>query len=168
MNANWPRFELVKLDVVSAVPPSVAKRLADPGVPRGAFGYQPMNPAHPLSGDETGELICFGSDGLFGRICVRASSGEVVTVPNPERISTYLANSDLDRFAECMRAAIDRLPYYDGDSELDDWEWAAKDLEGMLFAIDPATQSYPGFWENFVADVTTGIYNTEEILGESE
>ncbi|GGK81457.1 SUKH-4 family immunity protein [Mangrovihabitans endophyticus] len=163
---SWPTFELVRLDSTERVAPAVADRLADPGVPRGLGGYDLLDQARPLPGDDTADLICFGTVGPFGRICVRASTGAVVHVPNPERITTNTVNTDLDRLAGCVRAVADRFPFYSADSDPEDWDRAAADLRAALAAIDPAAEANHGFWQTFVDDVAMGIYSTEEVLDE--
>lgn len=163
--AQWPRFELVSIALTPGVPSQVADLLAA-GVPATLLGQYQALPETDLVGSD-GQLVAFGSTGLFGRICVEPASRRIVQVPTIRSEQVNAVNADLAAFTACVQATIDRFPFYDQESESEDWEAAAKDLEVKLAAIDHVTLAHNGFWETFVSDVSIGDRSTEEVLADN-
>jgi hypothetical protein len=165
MEQRWPRFELVKIGLTPGVPGQVADVLAA-GVPAELVGreYQAL-PETELAGAND-QLVAFGSAGLFGRICVEPATGRIVQVPTTHSEQVNSVNADLPAFTTCVQVAFDRFPFYARESESEDWDAVAKELEATLAAIDSVTLAHVGFWEAFVSDMSDGAYTTEDILAD--
>ncbi|WP_073948718.1 SUKH-4 family immunity protein [Streptomyces kebangsaanensis] len=68
------------------------------------------------------------------------------------------ANSSIRHFNECANGVVDRFPFYDEGSDLDDCEVAAGDLERIIRDVDPPAADEGTFWSDFIADVSIGDY----------
>lgn len=85
-------------------------------------------------------------------------------------------NADLDLFTSCVRAVIERFPFYedvefnegeyDWDGELEKRKSAAEELGSLLLEIDSSALEFNGFWETFLDDVVIGDYSVEEVVGD--
>jgi len=160
--AGWPMFELVTADVPPGIPATARERLLK-GVPKDLVGtYRVAERATLVAAD----LVCFGESGPDGRICLEVPGGAVVRVWDHNPSVRRLVNSDLGLFSSCVKAVIERFPFYQQDSELEQWTAAANDIRTIVADIDPPAIADTGFWESFTDDIEMGDYSTEAIVGD--
>jgi hypothetical protein len=115
-------------------------------------------------------LLCFGSTGLFGKICLAEESSQVIHLwrIDAEPRAIDLVNSSLEAFIRCARAVVDRFPYYDDDADDDVPTEVGAELAQLLVGIDDVTQVADSYWMTFVDDVQMGTFSTQDVLGGSE
>ncbi|SDT30002.1 SUKH-4 family immunity protein [Actinoplanes derwentensis] len=162
-----PRFTLVRIAVPVDVPDHVKKSLAETGVPAGLIGYeyQALPAAVHLDGPLGGHLVAFGSSGAFGRVCVDVHTGAVRYVPEPG--STYVSevNRDVGSFTRCVAAVIDRFPFYEEDSDEEEFWRLAGELRDIVRSYDPGKYAEDGFWDLFCEDAAQGYYSDWDYPG---
>lgn len=103
-------------------------------------------------------VLAFGRVGLEGRIGVNVATGEIVHAPATDSTDLNPVNSTLEQFRESVKAVIQRYPFGDPSTDLDE---VAEDLRQELSQIDAAAAAHNGFWETFTDDVAMGDYLTE-------
>ncbi|MFD4976988.1 SUKH-4 family immunity protein [Streptomyces sp. NPDC058424] len=102
-------------------------------------------------------FLRFGYTGMSGSILLNPATGEVVE-SGEDLNKVSLVNTSLERFAECIRAVIDRCPFYSNDASDEEWESAANDVERIVCAIDSNAYIEDGYWSEMVSDITMGDY----------
>lgn len=171
----WTDFELVRLSV-SKIKRSFPGRacvleLENVGVPRGFFGRRYTAGKVEMITVRDGRLVCFGSTGLKGRICLEPSSGEVVEfldLGKPSSSSPVLVNSSLAFFTKTVQSAIARFPYYSASDSSETKERVSAALGEVILEIDRRAMDRGRFWATFVDDVAMGDFATESVLGRSK
>ncbi|MFD3682483.1 SUKH-4 family immunity protein [Streptomyces sp. NPDC058613] len=164
---NWPSFTVVQIHGSSVGDPDWEGPDLALEVPTAMVGatYRAASAltrsAPPL---EHRTLVRFGSTGLFGSILLDTVTGAVVKC---ERDANHvsLVNSSLAEFVAVVKAVIERFPFYDSDSDDSEWASAARDVEGIVRAVDPGAFIQDGFWETLVNDIEIGDFSTEDVLG---
>jgi hypothetical protein len=162
---GWPRFELATPDLPPDIPAFARERLSERGVPKGLIAHEYR--IADRATQPTEDLVCFGSSGLDGKICIEVPSGSIVRVFG-DASTRRLVNSDLEAFTAVVSAVIERFPFYTQDSELEDWTRAADDIRGIVAGIDPPALADTGFWETFTDDVENGDYPTEDVIDDDD
>jgi hypothetical protein len=163
---NWPSFAMVQIHGSSAGDPDWEGPDLTLEVPAAMVGatYRAASALTRITSLEHGTLVRFGSTGLFGSVLLDTVTGAVV---QRERDANHvsLMNSSLAEFVAVVRAVIERFPFYDSDSEDSEWVAAARDVEGIIRAVDPGAFIQDGFWETLVSDIEIGDFSTEDVLG---
>jgi hypothetical protein len=111
------------LEFSLAVPDVPDKEGATLNVPRALLGdvmYVADEVATRFRTLDGRSLLCFGSSGLSEKLCLAEDSGEVVYLVELDGSPGLSVNASLDAFVECVRAVIDRFPFYDDASETDE------------------------------------------------
>lgn len=191
---RWPRFELVTFPEPTGVPYEAARMLVARGVPRSLFGlYRAASELTLFEDPGRGQLVCFGTAGLNGLVCLDPHTGQVVdliyvpvataNVRAGVLRPAWLVNSSLEQFSESVRVVLNRFPFdsvsmkgtldldgSDWDDLHNEWNHAADEMEEALRAIDPAAVADPnGFWMTFLdLDVRSGDYMTSEMVGSND
>src|SRR5260370_450420 len=189
---DWPRFTLVTYSAPTGIPHGWDAELLAKGAPDGLV-IKAEHDLTLLEAPSYGPLMCFGTTGAHGRVCLDPRTQHVVHVeygafqtgnPQAEVVgSPNLVGSSLEQLIEMVRAVTERFPFdsdltwddREGEADeekearderlLNEWAQAVVDLAEILDRIDPAAFADPGeFWHTFVADVSMGNYSTEDIL----
>lgn len=168
---SWPKFEMVSLSSGVGVPDDVARTMENPGVPRDLLNgiYSALPAAELISGN----LVKFGieADG-DAKICLDLETSAVVSIPSEqESDNRRRVNSSLGTFAACVKAVIDRFPFYAEIDETDEmytvFENAAGDLERIINEIDSsACACSAGFWTELIATASMGDLSVNDVLEE--
>ncbi len=193
---DWPRFKLVTYSAPTGIPHGWDAELLAKGAPDGLV-CNAEDKLALLEDPISGPLVCFGTSGLYGRLCLDPRTKQIVHIlygafkpgdSQPNVVGPpHLVGSSLDHFIALVRAATERFPF---DSDLtveergetaheneearaerrfNEWAQAVLELEETLDRIDPAAFAVTGgLWQTFVADVGMGIYATEDFLLEPE
>jgi hypothetical protein len=112
-----------------------------------------------------GMLLCFGSTGLSGRICVDMLNGRVVQQQLHDDSPPRFVNSTLAAFRDCVERVIACFPFYDSGSDLESRSAASERIADEIRRTDTAALDDPdGFWAMFLTDVEVGDYATQEIV----
>jgi hypothetical protein len=183
----WPRFTLVTYSAPTGIPHGWDAELLEKGAPDG-LAYEAAKELTLLEDPSSGPLMCFGTSGLYGRLCLDPRSGRVVHVvdaasvtgdPEPRLLGpAWHVNASLDQFITSIRAVTERYPYdsevtgkdrrgeEDEETHLDrlfnEWEQAVIELDEALYRIDPTISTLGGqFWGTFLGDVGMGNYRSE-------
>jgi hypothetical protein len=150
---------------------AVAQALATDGLPRATESYldvyEIVDPAQFVARLGKSGYVVFGKSGLAARLCYDVATGEIVQVDSLEADNPTISsvNTNLDLFRECVKAFIDRFPYYSLESLESDEDAAdavGEELRGLFESIDPAAGD--GFWFDFTYDVGMGDWATETLL----
>jgi hypothetical protein len=163
-----PEFRLVEISVGAETPARARDELSARGVPAGliAHEYRALAATEIVSTSGGNAVVAFGSWASSGRVCIDSASGAVVSVPVPGATETTVVNVDLAHFVKCVAAVIERFPFYDDDTDFDDWEVAGDDIAGILESLDGQALGHNSFWATFVADIKIGDYSTEIVVGD--
>lgn len=180
-----PHFELVAFPEPTGIPHAFAAPLLERGAPKAMLGRYHAAPALTLlEVPDDGQFVRFGTNGLYGAICLDPRIGAVVEIGTFEEEATINAvvtgipgppsfvNSSLDQFIASVRAVLARFPFDRGetgiDSDLDklesEWNQAADELEAALSVIDPALVDTNAYWLDFLSAVRIGDFSTAEVL----
>jgi hypothetical protein len=191
---RWPRFELVTFPEPTGVPHELARTLVERGVPKSLFGlYRAASELTLFEDPGSGQLVCFGTTGLDGLVCLDPRTGQVVdliyvpvataNVRAGVLRPAWLVNSSLEQFVESVRVVLNRFPFdsvsmkrngeldgSDWDDLQNEWNHAADEIEEALRAVDSAAVADPnGFWMTFLdLDVRSGDYMTSEVVGTND
>lgn len=188
--AHWPRFTLVTYSAPTGIPHGWDEELLEKGAPTG-LAYKAAQELTLLEDPGSGPLVCFGTSGIYGRLCLEPRTKQIVHVsygafgrsgPQPKVIGpAYFVNSSLDQFIASVRAVTERFPF---DSEVTgkdrrgeedeearedrcfkEWDQAVEELDVTLHRIDPAISTLGGqFWGDFLGAVGMGDYASEDWL----
>jgi len=170
-----PAFAVARIASAPDVPGDVADRLASDGLPRDETGhldvYDLVEPARFVPNLGQRGFVVFGESGIAARLCVDAATGAVVQVASLDVQDATISpvNANLELFRACMKAFIDRFPFYSLDSpdsgpEAPDAVGA--ELRRLFESIDPVAGD--GFWFDLTYDVGMGDWATEVVLDDSE
>jgi SUKH-4 immunity protein len=191
---RWPRFEFVTFPEPTGVPYEAARMLVKRGVPKSLFGlYRAASELTLLEDSGLGQLVCFGTTGLYGWVCLDPRTGQVVdliyvpvattNLPAGVLRPAWLVNSSLEQFIDSVRVVLNRFPFdsvsmernrdwagSDWDDLQNEWDHAADEIEEALRAVDPAAVADPnGFWMTFLdLGVRSGDYMTSEVVGTND
>jgi len=118
--------------------------------------YRPTETLESVTVDGVGDFLRFGDiDGDSG-IYVHKESGEVYSwFDSRER---QFINSSIEAFNRVIRELSSRYPFYEENSDLEDWESAARMVRNVVADIDPLAADEEGFWSYFSSDVGTGDF----------
>lgn len=166
-----PEYSIVRIASAPDVPRAVADLLATDGLPRDSTGhldaYELVDPA--LFAGRLGQAgyVVFGKSGIAARLCVDVASGAVVQVDSLDEADPTISsvNTNLDLFRACVKAFIERFPFYSLASLEEDEDAADEvgaELRVLFESIDPAAGD--GFWFDFTYDVGMGDWATETLL----
>ncbi|MFD4907605.1 SUKH-4 family immunity protein [Kitasatospora purpeofusca] len=164
---NRPSFAMVQIHGSSAGDPDWDGPDLTLEVPTAMVGatYRAASTLTRITSLEHGNFVRFGSTGLFGSILLDAASGAVVRLErNANHVS--LVSTSIPNFVAAVKAVIERFPFYDSDSDDGEWVAAARDVEGIVRAVDPEAFIQDGFWETLVSDIEIGDFSTEDVLGQ--
>ena len=155
-----PRFDLVRIGSPEGTPEGVARTFAEVGVPIGLIGYEyrALPESVHLEGPLRGRLIAFGADGVFARVCIDLTTGEIVHVPKVESATASGVNRDLETFTRCVAAVINRLPFYEEDADDEEFARVADEIGDIIRDLDDDRYADDGFWGGFREDVAQGHY----------
>jgi hypothetical protein len=155
-----PVFAVVHLTSSSDVPAAIARELLETGIPHGMIGYEyrSLVEAEFHEGVPPNGLVAFGRSGLLGRIGVDVATGEVVHIPKVESTKVTHVNKDIHAFTRCVWAVIDRFPFYQEDSDEEEFERVADELRDIIMRIDETAIVHNGFWDGVCEDVAMGEY----------
>jgi hypothetical protein len=128
-------------------------------VPQDFFGYEASDHLAIVKNSETEEHLIFGHLTVNSSLYLEVGTGRIFAGIDPDHL--IFVNSSLGDFAECVREMITRFPYYDEDSDFDEWARAAEDVERAIAAIDPPATAGDAFWNEFRWEVATGDYYDE-------
>jgi SUKH-4 immunity protein len=187
------RFEMVTFPEPTGIPHGWDAELLRQGVPKALFGrFEAANEVTLLEVPHDGQLVCFGTSGLDGSVCLDPQTGAVVEItyvptgtinlPSGVHGPQDFVNSSLEQFIASVRAVLDRFPFDSEGTEEDrarddladewahqdklanEWDRAGGELDETLRRIDPAVGAVPrdGFWMTFVGDVQMGAFSTRD------
>jgi SUKH-4 immunity protein of toxin-antitoxin system len=124
---EWPPFRLVTYSAPTNIPYGWDAELLAKGAPDGLV-CAAEDALTLLEDPGSGPLVCFGSSGLDGRVCLDPRTRQVVHIvygafgswrggtPQPKVVGpAELVGSSLDHFIALVRAATERFPF---DSDL--------------------------------------------------
>ncbi|MCA2216327.1 SUKH-4 family immunity protein [Jidongwangia harbinensis] len=156
-------FELVSVPAEPDVPPWLAERLRQPGVPRNLIRkrYLAGETARRIGGGS--DLVSFGGPALAPiRMCVDLETGSVVTAFVPDGRRGAHVNATLDHFSECIRAVQTMFPFY-SPPDFEDWDEAADRVRLAISTIDETAFGIgeETYWEAFFYDVQMGTFDPE-------
>ncbi len=189
---RWPRFGMVFFSQPAEMPIDLIAPLMTRGVPKSLLGrYTAASELTLFALSDYGQLICFGTYGRFGKICLNPPTGQIVDIlaaresrDGPDGMHELvklvrdprLVNSSLERFIASVQAVLDRFPFdsevaeeatgQDGEPDhlAEEWGCAAEELQQTLCRIDPAIADTDGFWMNFLDDVRIGDFATQMVI----
>lgn len=159
----------------SAIAPDVAEHLEVIGLPAVLFGgrFRLDRELQRVRRPDGYSLLRLGDVMLATALCVDPMTGRVVEIWDSGRLRALrigklpwresFVNSTLGKFVETATAVIDRLPYYHGDSSLEERRSVARELGAMIESIDPPAMDSDLFWSTFVDDVEIGDFATEDL-----
>lgn len=124
---DWPRFRLVTYSAPTGIPHGWDAELLAKGAPDGLY-CNAEGKLTLLEDPGSGPLVCFGTTGLAGRLCLDPRTKQVVCIlygafgswrgdiPQPAVVGpAHVVGSSLDHFIALVRAATERFPF---DSDL--------------------------------------------------
>ncbi|MEU4619923.1 hypothetical protein AB0G04_08075 [Actinoplanes sp. NPDC023801] len=160
MSEGNARFRMVSLRSESGVPPWLAARLLDPGVPEDFIDglYAVLDTAQFEEGPDLGRVL-FGSAAWGGKFIIDLDSLKISVVNDLGSVSP--ANSSLDQFSECVRVVSELCwPDWSMVEDFDYCDVIADHIRERVLAIDDVvfSSSAESFWETFYYDVRTGVY----------
>ncbi|MGW7667503.1 SUKH-4 family immunity protein [Streptomyces sp. NPDC054775] len=162
---NWPSFAMMQIHGSSVEDPDWEGPELTLEVPAAMVGatYRASSALTSVMSPGNGRYVRFGSTGLFGSILLDTETGAVVKLEGgANRVS--LVNSSLPDFVAAVKAVIERFPFYDSDSDDDDWASAARAVEEIIRSVDPDSFIEDGFWDTLVNDIEIGDFSTEDVL----
>jgi hypothetical protein len=184
---RWPRFRLVTYSAPTGIPHEWDAELVEKGAPDG-LAYEAAKELTLLEDPGSGPLVCFGTRGISGRLCLDPRTKQIVHIsyrafgrsgPQPKVIGhAHFVNSSLDQFIASVRAVTERFPFdsevtgkdrrgeEDEETRLDrrfnEWNQAIEELAETLHRIDPAVSTLGcEFWGDFLGAVGMGDYASE-------
>ncbi|GAA4908373.1 SUKH-4 family immunity protein [Stackebrandtia albiflava] len=172
MSEAWPGFNLVFIELDSAVPVRTRQMLGELEIVDDILNgmFKPL-PRAKMSDWPSGEgllLIGTASEGTE-QLCIDPETGVVVTIYSDKPGALWWhTNRSLRQFNECARIAEDRFPYYSQVevAEADDvCDSVADDLVIAMESVDSTAFMTNGFWSVFIDDIRIGDFATEVILG---
>lgn len=170
-----PTFSIVRIASAPDVPRDVADRLATDGLPRDGTGllgvYDLVEPARFAPNLGRRGFVVFGESGIAARLCVDAATGAVTQIASLDIPGATISpvNANLELFRACMKAFIDRFPFYSVDypeSGPQSPDAVGAELRRLFESIDPVAGD--GFWFDLTYDVASGDWATETLLDDSE
>jgi hypothetical protein len=193
---RWPRLQLVTFTAPTTISHGWDAELLSQEVPTSFIGhaFHAANEQGVLATPEDGQFICFGTTGLFGKMCLDPRSGAVVEIAcaparGADRVGTVVGhpdfvNSSVAQFTASVRAVFARFPFDSGHTEDDqdggscaedwaradkldqEWDQAVEDLTEVLRRIDPAAMADEDtYWRTFLDGEQMGDFETSKILG---
>ncbi len=77
--AQWPRFGLAPYSAPTGIPYGWDAELVERGAPIG-LGYEVANELTLLEDPGSAPLVCFGTSGVYGRLCLDPRSKQIVHI----------------------------------------------------------------------------------------
>jgi hypothetical protein len=160
MASEIPRLQLVELRTADG---EAALRVPQMILSTGLFAADEELVRLTRGGDRS--LLCFGSTGLQGKICLDEGSGQVIDLwsSDSEPRAIDLVNTSLEAFIRCARVVVERYPYYADDADDDVPMDFGAEIQRVLAGIDGATQLVDSYWMTFIDDVQMGSFSTQEV-----
>lgn len=154
-----PLYRIATIPIAQNTPAWVRDEAgATLAVPAGLIGREYVVSDEAELIREAPPVLAFGHVGLEGRIGVNVATGEIVHIPAAGSSDINPVNSTLKQFCESVESVIQRYPFDDSSSDLEE---VAEELRQELSQIDAAAAAHNGFWETFTDDVAMGDYVTE-------
>lgn len=163
---NWPSFVMVQIhgsrvgnldwegpDLTLEVPVSMI-----------GAEYRAVSALTRVASRGHGNLVKFGSTGLFGSVLLDTATGAVVECGRDAN-HVSLVSSSLPDFIAVVRAVIGLFPFCGSDGDDGDWVAAARSVEGIVRTLDQGSFIRDGFWDTLVNDIEIGDYSTGDVLG---
>ncbi|MCX4609538.1 MULTISPECIES: hypothetical protein [Streptomyces] len=99
-----PEFTVSHVESSPEVPPDIARKLLETGIPGGLIGYEyrPLTEAMFLGGIRCSGVVALATSGLLGRICVDVATGEIVHIPQVDSTTVTHVNRELGLFTRCV------------------------------------------------------------------
>jgi hypothetical protein len=162
----YPSFTLVPVVYPPGLKSALPQRFRITSVPRSLIGGSYTVGSEVQAVTVGGRmLLCFGSTGLAGSICLDTLDGTVVQHSRLGHSRPRLVNSTLGAFSDCVRQVIGCFPFYHRGSDLESRRVANERVATAIRLVDPpALAEQDTFWSTFIADVEIGDYATEDVL----
>jgi hypothetical protein len=126
-------------------------------VPDEFFAYRSLD-SIVRSQTETGiPLIQFGVIGLDVPVYLDGNSQKVLY--GLEAAELKIVNTSISRFTQCVVRMSEMFPFYSEDSDVDDWEAGARNVENVIREIDPDAYCEGSYWYEFRWDVSMGDFH---------
>ncbi|GHD63816.1 hypothetical protein GCM10010317_061180 [Streptomyces mirabilis] len=156
-----PEFTVIHVESSPEVPPDIARKLHETGIPGGLIGYEyrPLTEAMFLGGIRCSGVVAIATSGLLGRICVDVTTGEIVHIPKVDSTTVTHVNRELDLFTRCVSGVIERFPFYGEDDGDEKFEEVADEVRDIIAAVDDTALVHNGFWDGLCEDVAMGDYS---------
>jgi hypothetical protein len=171
-SAGWWTFELVPFPLLVGASPEWDEKVRDKWVPRRCVGmkYRVCEASRVIEMSSGERVVWFGDDGLWNGVCLDLDSDRVLWAIKDAygAFEPLHVNARLGSFNECVRAVVERLPFYGEDDELEELEEVGDELAAMILAIDPTALGELTYWGSFVEDVKDGNFSTQELQGERD
>jgi hypothetical protein len=164
---GWPQYEVVSVELSPEVPSNVVSNFTEISVPRRLIGYEyrVLERATIAENAAGANLVAFGSSGSRGLVCIDVDSGRIVHLPLRGVPQINGVNDNIQLFRGCVRAVIERFPFYNVSAESEEYQEVADDIRNIINEIDASALMNDGFWQTFTDDVEIGDYATEFIVG---
>lgn len=173
--AARPQPQLTDVRITSGpdVPGIIAELLATAGLPRDTTGYldlyELIEPARYVPHLGEAGFVVFGKAGVAVHLCLDAATQAVVQVVclDTDQPTITPVNTNLDLFRACMKAFVERFPFYSLDSVDNDPD-VAEAVGAELRELFEGTDSMAGdgFWFELTYDVGMADWATELVFGE--
>ncbi|MER7780438.1 SUKH-4 family immunity protein [Streptomyces sp. NPDC096191] len=126
-------------------------------VPKLSFSSRALDEAEQVGPAFGRNLIRFGAFGLRSSVYFDETSQEVLYGMNPKDVA--LVNTSLSRFTQCVVRVSEIFPFYDEESDVDDWEAGAQRVEDVIREVDLSAYREGAYWYEFRWDVSMGDFH---------
>lgn len=143
--------------------PGAVRLLFKNGIPSEFLAYRVDAELTLLDCRQVGAVLRFGSCGPLGALCIDTASGEVVELLDTRHERFLFVNSSLGQFAETIKTVAGRFPYYEVAASPAQMHSVAKELLGLVAAIDPDAALPDRYWSILTDDAAVGDLATESL-----
>ncbi|MZD53938.1 SUKH-4 family immunity protein [Streptomyces sp. SID5606] len=126
-------------------------------VPEEFFSYRALEEVEPVDSPLGTRLIRFGSFGLGTSMYFDEASQEVLHGLTPQDVA--MVNTSPSHFTQCIVRLSEIFPFYGEESDVDEWEAAAKGVEDIIREVDPRAYYEGAYWYEFLWDVSIGDFH---------
>lgn len=118
--------------------------------------YKPAEKLGSVTIDGAGTFVRFGKIGRDTGIYLHEETGQIYSWFDSDE--KQFINSSIDAFNGIIGELSRRYPFYSEDTDVEDWEAAARMVRSIVTEIDPLAADEESFWSYFSSDVGGGDF----------
>ncbi|MEV5019302.1 SUKH-4 family immunity protein [Streptomyces sp. NPDC053780] len=135
----------------------VARSGTDLVVPEEFLSYRALDEVEPVESPLGRRLIRFGSFGLESSMYFDEASQEVLYGMIPQDVE--MVNTSPSHFTQCIVRLSEIFPFFGEESDVDEWEAAARGVEDIIREVDTRAYYEGAYWNEFRWDVSIGDFH---------